>query len=260
MKIVCFLLLISLTGCSLIDRLSPSTAQDDVEDATGTTDAVEGKTEPDSASILEKLRPREDPTPGDPNWTPLAPQAAPELYTASTGSLFNVAKVQDYYSDIKPRQIGDVVTVLLQENTQASKTASSDTAKANDLSLTPIEVGGQEIKLGERNFSYSLTNTNKTSGANNANQSNSIQGAISVEVINVLANGNLVVRGEKWLTLNTGDEYVRLSGTIRPQDISADNTIASTRISNARIQYSATGDRQDLQQQSWLARFFNIIL
>ncbi|MGL5250117.1 MAG: flagellar basal body L-ring protein FlgH, partial [Enterovibrio sp.] len=179
---------------------------------------------------------------------------------AATGSLFNVAKVQDYYSDIKPRQIGDVVTVLLQENTQASKKASSDTAKSNDLSLDPIQFGGKEVTLGGGNLSYSLKNENKTSGENNVNQSNSIQGAISVEVINVLANGNLVVRGEKWLTLNTGDEYVRLSGTIRPQDISPNNTIASTRISNARIQYSATGERQDLQQQSWLARFFNTVL
>ncbi|MGL6176415.1 MAG: flagellar basal body L-ring protein FlgH [Vibrionaceae bacterium] len=258
MKIVWLLLLISLTGCSL-NRLKPIT-QDDVVDATGTTDAVEGKTEPDSAGLLDKLRTREDPMPGDPSWSPIAPQAAPELYTAATGSLFNVAKVQDYYSDIKPRQIGDVVTVLLQENTQASKKASSDTAKSNDLSLDPIQFGGKEVTLGGGNLSYSLKNENKTSGENNVNQSNSIQGAISVEVINVLANGNLVVRGEKWLTLNTGDEYVRLSGTIRPQDISPNNTIASTRISNARIQYSATGERQDLQQQSWLARFFNTVL
>ncbi|MGL5337016.1 MAG: flagellar basal body L-ring protein FlgH [Enterovibrio sp.] len=259
MKVICFLLLMSLSGCSLLNYLNPA-VQDDVEDATGSTDAVEGKTEPEMASIINMMRQREDPKAGDPNWTPIAPQATPELYTASTGSLFNAAKVQDYYSDTKPRQIGDVVTVLLQENTQASKKASSDTAKGNDLLLEPIEFGGKEITLNGSSFSYKLKNDNKTSGENNANQSNSIQGSISVEVVNVLANGNLVVRGEKWLTLNTGEEYVRLSGTIRPQDIRPDNTIASTRISNARIQYSATGDRQDLQQQSWLARFFNIIL
>ncbi|MCV5919962.1 flagellar basal body L-ring protein FlgH, partial [Escherichia coli] len=74
-----------------------------------------------------------------------------------------------------------------------------------------------------------------------AKQSNSISGYITVEVIEVLANGNLVIRGEKWMTLNTGDEYIRLSGTIRPDDINFDNTIASNRVSNARIQYSGTG-------------------
>jgi flagellar L-ring protein FlgH len=60
--------------------------------------------------------------------------------------------------------------------------------------------------------------------------------------------------------LNTGDEYIRVSGTIRPDDISQENTIESTRITNARIQYSGTGDRQDVQEQGWLARFFNVSL
>lgn len=82
-----------------------------------------------------------------------------------------------------------------------------------------------------------------------------MSGSITVEVIEVLANGNLVIRGEKWLTLNTGDEYIRLSGTIRPDDIDFDNTIASNRISNARIQYSGTGTNQDMQEPGFLARF-----
>lgn len=81
-----------------------------------------------------------------------------------------------------------------------------------------------------------------------------------MEVIEVLSNGNLLIRGEKWLTLNTGDEYIRLSGTIRPDDINFDNTIDSTRISNARIQYSGTGDQQDMQEPGFLARFFNVAL
>ncbi|WP_036827556.1 flagellar basal body L-ring protein FlgH, partial [Photobacterium sanctipauli] len=70
--------------------------------------------------------------------------------------------------------------------------------------------------------------------------------------------GNLLIRGERWLTLNTGDEYIRLSGTIRPDDITQDNTIPSIRVANARIQYSGTGARQDIQEQGWLARFFNV--
>ncbi|MGL6054801.1 MAG: flagellar basal body L-ring protein FlgH, partial [Vibrio metschnikovii] len=76
----------------------------------------------------------------------------------------------------------------------------------------------------------------------------------------VLSNGNLVVRGEKWLMLNTGDEYIRLSGTVRPDDIGYDNTIASNRISNTRIQYSSTGSNQDMQEPGFLARFFNVSL
>ncbi|NAX33874.1 flagellar basal body L-ring protein FlgH, partial [Vibrio sp. V29_P1S30P107] len=105
-----------------------------------------------------------------------------------------------------------------------------------------------------------LKNNNKFSGSAEANQSNSIKGSITVEVIDVLTNGNLVIRGEKWLMLNTGDEYIRLSGTIRPDDIDAENTIASNRISNARIQYSGTGTNQDMQEPGFLARFFNVSL
>lgn len=123
-----------------------------------------------------------------------------------------------------------------------------------------MEMGGQEVTIGESNLSYAASHDNKTSGSTSADQSNSISGSISVEVVDVLANGNLMIRGEKWLTLNTGDEYIRLSGTIRPDDISQENTVASTRISNARIQYSGTGDRQDTQDQGWLARFFNVVL
>jgi flagellar L-ring protein precursor FlgH len=126
--------------------------------------------------------------------------------------------------------------------------------------MDPLAVGGNELKVGDYNFSYELSNNNNFTGNASANQSNSISGSISVEVIDVLANGNLVIRGEKWLTLNTGDEYIRLSGTIRPDDIDYDNTIASTRISNARIQYSGTGDQQDMQEPGFLARFFNVSL
>ncbi|GAL06876.1 flagellar L-ring protein FlgH [Photobacterium aphoticum] len=65
------------------------------------------------------------------------------------------------------------------------------------------------------------------------------------------------MRGEKWLTLNTGQEYIRVSGTLRPDDIDQDNNVLSTRLANARIQYSATGEQQDIQEQGWLSRFFN---
>lgn len=127
--------------------------------------------------------------------------------------------------------------------------------------MDPLQVGGQELQMGgQYNFSYELSNDNNFTGNTSANQSNSLSGSITVEVIEVLSNGNLLIRGEKWLTLNTGDEYIRLSGTIRPEDINFDNTIASTRISNARIQYSGTGDQQDMQEPGFLARFFNVAL
>ncbi|MBE1274697.1 flagellar basal body L-ring protein FlgH [Enterovibrio baiacu] len=253
------LMLATVSGCSLMDP-EALLAQNEVAQATTETDAVEGNTEPQGEGLIGLLRQREDAVAGDPSWSPLHPPRQPEHYTTATGSLFSVAQAQDLYDDTKPRGIGDIVTVLLEEKTQAKKSASTDANKSSDLSMDPLEMGGQEVTIGDSNLSYAAGHDNKTSGSTSADQSNSISGSISVEVIDVLANGNLIIRGEKWLTLNTGDEYIRLSGTIRPDDISQENTVASTRISNARIQYSGTGDRQDTQDQGWLARFFNVVL
>lgn len=259
-RVIGLLFILTLSGCA---ALNPEQTGTDVEQATTLVDAVEGdksEAEPESTGMLDTLRGRADPVAGDPAWAPIHPAKKPKHYAAATGSLFNTASVNDLYNDAKPHGVGDIVTVLLDESTNASKSANADMSKSNDASMDPLTVGGQELKLGNYNFSYGLKNGNKFNGAASAAQSNSISGSITVEVIEVLANGNLVVRGEKWLTLNTGDEYIRISGTIRPDDIDYDNTIASTRISNARIKYSGTGNQQDTQEPGFLARFFNVSL
>jgi len=95
-----------------------------------------------------------------------------------------------------------------------------------------------------------------TSGSGQAGQSNSLSGSITVTVSEVLPNGILAVRGEKWMTLNTGDELVRIAGLVRADDITTDNTVPSTRIADARITYSGTGAFADASQPGWLDRFF----
>ncbi|UTM58073.1 flagellar basal body L-ring protein FlgH [Photobacterium sp. CCB-ST2H9] len=248
-------LILTLTGCvQLPDR------QNELAQATTNVDAVEGKQESPEGDLIDLVRRRDDPQAGDPAWSGVRPQEKPAHYATATGSLFSQALAQDMYDDTRPRGIGDIVTVLLAEKNKANKSASTDVGKSTDLSMDPLDLGGKPLTIGDRDISYSVSNENKFKGNTSADQSNSIQGYISVEVVDVLANGNLLVRGEKWLTLNTGDEYIRVSGTIRPDDISQENTIESTRIANARIQYSGTGDRQDVQEQGWLARFFNVSL
>ncbi len=235
----------------------------DTSKATTVVDAVEGDKSQDqkSTGLVDTLRGRTDPVAGDPAWAAIHPKKKPEHYVAETGSLFSESHMTDLYDDAKPRGVGDIITVQLDETTNASKSANADMSKSNDASMDPLNVGGQELKVGgQYNFSYGLKNDNKFSGDSSAKQSNSISGSISVQVVEVLANGNLVIRGEKWMTLNTGDEYIRLSGTIRPDDIQYDNTIASNRVSNARIQYSGTGTQQDMQEPGFLARFFNVSL
>ncbi|QMV15164.1 flagellar basal body L-ring protein FlgH [Vibrio spartinae] len=251
---ICF-----LSGCSLMPQ---GTSEEQDESGTTLVDAVEGDKSDDTSGqgLLDGLTRRADPVADDPAWAPIHPNHRPKHYAAETGSLFNLSAATSLYNDSKPRQVGDIITVTLNESTKAAKSADADLSKKNDASMDPLEVGGQEMKIGDYNFSYKLGNDNKFSGSAAANQSNSISGSITVEVIDVLANGNLVIRGEKWLTLNTGDEYIRLSGTVRPDDIDFDNTISSNRISNARIQYSGTGNNQDMQEPGFLARFFNIAL
>ncbi len=251
------LLILTLSGCSaLLTEETGETAQ-----PTTVVDAIEGdKSDEASTGLVDTLRGRTDPVAGDPAWSPVHPTEKSSHYAAATGSLFNTAHASSLYDDSKPHGVGDIVTVLLQEQTKAAKSADAGLSKTNDASMDPLSVGGNELKVGDYNFSYELSNNNNFTGNASANQSNSISGSISVEVIDVLANGNLVIRGEKWLTLNTGEEYIRLSGTIRPGDIAYDNTIDSTRISNARIQYSGTGDQQDMQEPGFLARFFNVSL
>jgi len=94
-------------------------------------------------------------------------------------------------------------------------------------------------------------------GKASSDQSNSLSGSISVTVSEVLPNGILRIQGEKWLRLNQGDEYIRLTGLVRPQDIGTDNTIPSSKVADARIAYGGTGDFDDVNRQGWLSRFFN---
>lgn len=251
-------LILTMSGCSMLEPIET----DEVSQATTVIDAVEGdKSQDESNGLVDTLRGRTDPIAGDPAWAPIHPKQKPEHYAAATGSLFSADHISDLYDDSKPRGVGDIITVTLDETTSATKSANADLSKSNDATMDPLSVGGQELQVGGKyNFSYDLSNSNTFAGDASSKQSNSISGYITVEVIEVLANGNLVIRGEKWMTLNTGDEYIRLSGTIRPDDISFDNTIASNRVSNARIQYSGTGIQQDMQEPGFLARFFNVSL
>ncbi|MDH5183551.1 MAG: flagellar basal body L-ring protein FlgH, partial [Gammaproteobacteria bacterium] len=93
-------------------------------------------------------------------------------------------------------------------------------------------------------------------GSGSSAQSNSLQGTISVSVMEVLANGYLVVRGEKILSLNQGDEFIRVSGIIRPEDVSPDNTVQSTKVANVQIIYGGTGALADANRDGWMSKFF----
>ncbi len=199
----------------------------------------------------EPSKPKQD----DPYYAPITPQDAPENIVP-TGSLFKSKSTNSLYSDSKARRIGDIITVMLQENTSASKKAKAEYGKDNNVGLKPLYGLGKNATIGGNPLDLSLGFNTDFKGDSKADQSNSLTGQVSVHVTKILPNGNLIVRGEKWLTLNTGSEYIRLTGILRPEDISSGNTIASNRVANARIEYSGTGEFAESNQQGWLSKFF----
>lgn len=195
--------------------------------------------------------------PDDPAFSPVVPepQAKPVL---QTGSLFAQAMSNGLYSDNKARREGDIITVVLRENTQASKKAKTEYGKDSSNSFNPlVGLNGQNVTVNGNSLQFGASSTSEFKGDAKADQSNSLNGEISVNVLRVMSNGNLVIRGEKWLTLNTGKEYIRVTGVIRPEDVDSSNTVESTKIANARIEYSGTGATHGGQAPGWLSRFFS---
>lgn len=192
----------------------------------------------------------------DPFFAPIMPEIPSEQVVAS-GSLFRTGWSHGLYSDTKARRVGDIITVKLMENTQATKQARTETKKETDGALAPlIGLNGAEPTIGGNTLQMGFEADNEFKGDARSNQSNSLNGDITVHVLRVLPNGNLMIRGEKWLTLNTGQEYIRLTGIVRTEDVASDNTVESTRVANARISYSGKGSLAEAQEAGWLASFF----
>jgi flagellar L-ring protein precursor FlgH len=197
------------------------------------------------------------PLPNDPFYAPIMPEI-PRQKVSEDGSIFQSDMANNLYSDVKARRVGDIITVNLQENTSATKSAGTSNSKETGLELSPIVgLGGNAVNLGGQSIQLGVDSSKDFTGDASANQSNNLTGSISVTVVQVLANQNLLVRGEKWLTLNNGDEYIRLTGVVRPADVSPTNEIESTKIANARIQYSGTGTFASAQKEGWLSGFFS---
>ncbi len=173
-------------------------------------------------------------------------------------SIYQVSSAWLLMEDIKPRRVGDMLTVYLQERTDASKNADTATKKTTENEITALNFLGTPVTYNDRNLlDTKLSSIYDFKGEADSGQSNSLTGSVTVTVVEVLTNGNLLVQGEKWIKINQGEEFIRLRGIVRPSDISPDNTILSERIANAEIQYSGKGSLANSNEQGWLAKFFN---
>ncbi|GAB6042531.1 flagellar basal body L-ring protein FlgH [Endothiovibrio diazotrophicus] len=194
-------------------------------------------------------QPRHDPTYAATRPTTTVPPAP------SNGSIYQAGRDVAWFEDLKARRVGDLLTILLEETTAASKEAKTTISKSNSSTLTNPTILGRTLG-GAQGIGSSLNTAHDFSGDGKSDQKNSLNGTISVTVSEVLGNGNLVVRGEKVLTLNRGDEHVRIYGIVRPTDISSSNTVSSSKVADAEIIYSGQGEVADSNVLPWLARFF----
>jgi flagellar L-ring protein precursor FlgH len=186
----------------------------------------------------------------EPYVAPYNMQYQPEK--AVDGRIFQSGRQLSLFQDVKARQVGDILTVVLAEATSGSKTADTAIDKSTSNNVSVPEVGGETWGR----WGATLDSESTFSGEGSSRQSNSLDGSITVVVTEVLPGGNLVVQGEKWIGINQGDEYVRLSGIVRPEDVSTQNTVASTKVADARISYGANGAVAEANSVGWLSRFF----
>ena len=201
------------------------------------------------------------------NYRPTLPPAYTTVEPVG-GSIYQASGDIRLFEDVKARRIGDVITVLLQESTSASKSAKTSTDKEQETAIANPTFFGASPQFNlpglipldsnrDNTLEQNLEASRTFAGEADSSQSNSLTGAITVTISDVLPNGNLVVRGEKWLTLNQGEEFIQISGIVRPQDVGTNNTILSTQIGDARITYSGKGVLAESNEMGWLARFFN---
>jgi len=171
------------------------------------------------------------------------------IYRTGTGGLF-------LFQDQKARNVGDILTINLAERTQATTTSSTNASKETGVSVASPTLFGAEVTVGGRTLDSELSSSSAFAGKGDSSQSNRLDGSITVTVAERLPNGYLVVRGQKWIRLNQGNEHIQIQGIVRPADINPDNTVSSLRVADAQITYSGRGSLAQANAQGWLSRFF----
>ena len=203
-------------------------------------------------------------------WIPSTPlvqgattaQPVPGPVPVANGSIFQSAQPVNYgyqplFEDRRPRNVGDTLTIVLQENVSASKSSSANASRDGKASFgvdtTPRYLEGL---FGNARADLGASGSNSFGGKGGANASNTFSGTLTVTVDQVLINGNLHVVGEKQIAINQGTEFIRFSGVVNPRTISGSNSVPSTQVADARIEYVGNGYINEAQNMGWLQRFF----
>jgi flagellar L-ring protein precursor FlgH len=189
----------------------------------------------------------------EPSWPDDAdrPKALP-------GAIYAQGTDVTLWNNVTARNIGDTLTIRLAESTEAEKTATTTSSKSSKAELAGPTIAGRPVTVnGVPVLEAGMDNSQEFAGNGAATQSNKLDGFITVTVFKRLSNGNLMVRGQKWVAINSGREFVRLQGIVRPSDIAPDNSVLSWRVADAYISYGGQGTVANASKPGWLFRFFN---
>lgn len=183
-----------------------------------------------------------------------------EVAQADFGGIYQKDKGSLFAMEARAHRVGDILTVSFTESFQATKSQNAASSKTSENTVTLPTVMGSILPNSLGNSGELGSSGESTfSGSGSTNQSNSLTGLISVHVVRVYSNGNLEILGQKKLTLNNGDEYIRVSGIVRPRDISSENIVQSDRIANADINYVGAGDTARTGKKGWYTRVLDTI-
>ncbi len=199
------------------------------------------------ARLFGKKKPQPDFSASHP-LPPPPPPANGSIYQASQG-------YAPLYEGWRAKRVGDPLTIALVERTLASKSASSKLDSAGNAAIIPPTSGPLSFDPN----SAKVGGNRGFNGQGTADQSNTLQGELSVTVAEVYPNGTMLVQGAKRVTLNRGDEFVQIKGIVRMADVDADNRVPSTRVADAQIAYTGKGDVARASRQGWFSRFFSVI-
>jgi flagellar L-ring protein precursor FlgH len=189
----------------------------------------------------------------EPSWPDDAerPKALP-------GAIFAQGTDVTLWNNVTARNVGDTLTIRLAESTEAEKSSTTTASKSSSAELTGPTVAGRPVTVnGVPVLEMGMDNKTDFAGNGAATQSNKLDGFITVTVFKRLSNGNLMVRGQKWVGINSGREFVRMQGIVRPSDIAPDNSVLSWRVADAYISYGGQGTVANASKPGWLFRFFN---
>lgn len=171
------------------------------------------------------------------------------------GSIFSAASFQPLFEDRRARNVGDTLIVSINEKINASKDSETKTDRTGSVTASVPTVTGVPLK-SLQGMSVNGSSSNSFDGKGQSASNNSFVGTITVTVLEVLPNGNMLVSGEKQIGINRGTEFIRFSGVVNPVNIVSGNTVSSTQVADARIEYRADGPIDEAQVVGWLSRFF----